>query len=112
MAAGVCDRNVMTWTLCSITDPLAASHETRRVLKPGGKLLFVEHGVSPEPKVERSATPPHSDLVPCCGRLSSGSKDGRPNPFGRVRHDEASNKYANGPSPMAYMDKGCAQLVA
>ena len=82
----------MTWTLCSITDPLAALHEMRRVLKPGGKLLFVEHGLSPEPRSRALATPPHSDLVPCCGRLSSGSKDGRPNPFGQVRHDEASNK--------------------
>ena len=39
-----------TWTLCSITDPLAALHEMRRVLKSGGKLLFVEHGLSPEPE--------------------------------------------------------------
>ena len=47
------DTVVMTWTLCSITNPLAALREMRRVLKPDGKLLFVEHGLSPEPRVER-----------------------------------------------------------
>jgi ubiquinone/menaquinone biosynthesis C-methylase UbiE len=47
------DTVLMTWTLCSIADPLAALREMRRVLKPDGKLLFVEHGLSPEPGIER-----------------------------------------------------------
>src|SRR5438874_10972551 len=42
------DSIIMTWTLCSITDPASALVEMRRVLKPGGQLLFVEHGLSPE----------------------------------------------------------------
>ena len=41
----------MTWTLCSIPNPSAALHEMRRVLKPGGRLLFVEHGLSPEKRI-------------------------------------------------------------
>jgi ubiquinone/menaquinone biosynthesis C-methylase UbiE len=48
------DTVVMTWTLCSIPDPLAALREMRRVLKPGGSMLFVEHGLSPEAGVARS----------------------------------------------------------
>ena len=39
------DSVVMTWTLCSIPDPLAALREMRRVLKPDGSLCFVEHGL-------------------------------------------------------------------
>ncbi|MCM2419420.1 class I SAM-dependent methyltransferase [Streptomyces sp. RKAG293] len=42
------DAALSTWTLCTIPDADAALHEIRRVLRPGGTLHFVEHGLAPE----------------------------------------------------------------
>ena len=47
------DSAVSTWTLCTIPDVEAALHELRRVLRPGGTLHFVEHGLSDEEAVVR-----------------------------------------------------------
>jgi SAM-dependent methyltransferase len=51
--AGRFDTVIFTYTLCSVDDPAAALCEARRVLRGGGRLLFVEHGRSPDPRVAR-----------------------------------------------------------
>jgi len=47
------DCAVSTFTLCSIEDVAQALREVYRVLKSGGKFLFLEHGLSPEPNVQK-----------------------------------------------------------
>lgn len=47
------DSVVMTYTLCSIPHPERALAELRRVLRPDGELVFVEHGLSDDPSTRR-----------------------------------------------------------
>ncbi|MBS0264675.1 MAG: class I SAM-dependent methyltransferase [Planctomycetes bacterium] len=44
---------ISTWTLCSIVQVEQALSEVYRVLKPGGQFLFLEHGLSPEPSIQK-----------------------------------------------------------
>lgn len=52
MADNTFDSVVSTWTLCSITNVEQALREIHRVLKPGGRFFFVEHGLSDDPKLQ------------------------------------------------------------
>jgi ubiquinone/menaquinone biosynthesis C-methylase UbiE len=52
MADATFDSVVSTWTLCSISNVEQALQEIFRVLKPGGRFFFVEHGLSNEPKIQ------------------------------------------------------------
>lgn len=62
------DTVLCTWSLCSIDDPERAIAEIARVLRPGGVLHLVEHGRSPDPKVEAW----QRRLDPLWSRLAGG----------------------------------------
>jgi ubiquinone/menaquinone biosynthesis C-methylase UbiE len=72
--AGRFDCVITTWTLCSIPDAAAALAEMRRVLKPGGRYVFIEHG-----KALRLSTARWQDrLNPLWRRISGGCNINRP----------------------------------
>lgn len=68
------DCAVCTFTLCSVDDPQAVMHEMRRVLRPGGTLLFLEHGRAPDAPVRRW----QERIEPVWKRLAGGCHLTRP----------------------------------
>ena len=64
------DTIVLTYTLCSIREPRLALSEMHRVLKPGGRLLFIEHGAAPDISVRRW----QGRVNPLWRRLSGGCR--------------------------------------
>lgn len=109
--SAVADTVVITWSLCSIENPLAALYEARRVLKPGGQLVFVEHGRSPDARVAVW----QDRLTPVWRRLVGGCTLNRP--IGELvtgagfRLSELTTGYIPGPRPMTYMYEGSARIA-
>jgi len=62
------DTVLVTYSLCTIPDARAALEGARRALKPGGRLLFCEHGLSPDPEVRRS----QAKVEPIWKRIAGG----------------------------------------
>jgi ubiquinone/menaquinone biosynthesis C-methylase UbiE len=102
------DTVVTTWTLCTIPDVNAALREMRRVLKPSGALLFVEHGRSPDEKVRRW----QDRLTPVWKRLGGGCHLNRPIRVlledSGFRIERVETGYMKGPKPMTFMYEGKA----
>jgi ubiquinone/menaquinone biosynthesis C-methylase UbiE len=103
------DTVVTTWTLCSIPDADRALREMHRVLKPAGRLLFVEHGRAPDPNVVWW----QDRLTPIWKRLGGGCHLNRA--IGSLiegagfQFERLETGYMRGPKPMAFMYEGSAR---
>ncbi|MGY4532950.1 ubiquinone/menaquinone biosynthesis C-methylase UbiE [Pseudomonas sp. TE3786] len=102
------DSIVCTFTLCTIPDAVAALKEMRRVLKPGGRLWFCEHGKAPDLPVLRW----QNRLTPIWKPLAGGCHLNRDIPelitAGGFRIGDVQSRYLKGPKPMTFVYSGWA----
>ncbi len=103
------DTVVTTWALCTIPDAVHALEEMHRVLKPNGKLLFVEHGLAPEQSVQKW----QNRLTPIWKRISGGCHLNRPIDNliekGGFKIDVLETGYLPGPKMMKFLYEGLAR---
>ena len=109
---GSFDAVVSNWTLCTIPDVRRALHEVRRVLKPDGRFLFLEHGRAFDPRVARW----QARLTPIHRRLAGGCR--LDVPVDRVISEsgfliESLERYQGRPGPkvITQMYRGMARPV-
>lgn len=102
------DTVLITYTLCTIPDPLLALAGVRRVLRPGGRLLYCEHGRAPDAGVRRW----QARLNPLWRRLAGGCNLDRD--IARLiteagfRIEDEERRYISGPRVLTYNYRGSA----
>ena len=106
---GSCDGALSTFTLCTIPDVEQALAEVRRVLKPGARLHFLEHGRSPDQAIARW----QHRLEPMQKRLADGCHLTR-EPADLVAAagfelERVEARYARGPKPWSWFTEGVAR---
>jgi SAM-dependent methyltransferase len=104
------DTAVIT-SLCSIADPLRALRQVKRVLKPAGRLIFVEHGRAPDSRVAVW----QDRLTPVWKRIGGGCHLNRKIDElllqAGFQIDELRTTYLPGPRPMTYTYQGFARIT-
>lgn len=105
------DTVLSTWTLCTISDVPSALREMRRVLKPDGRFIFVEHGHSQDAGVVVW----QNRLNPVWKRIGGGCNLNRKIveliEGAGFRITELKTEYLPGPRPMTYTFQGLAEKV-
>jgi len=103
------DTVVTTWTLCTIHDPVAALSEMKRVLKPEGQVIFVEHGRAPDARVLAW----QNRLNPLWNRIGGGCNLNRKIDDlileAGLRITWMETGYVRGPKPLTYLYRGLAR---
>lgn len=108
---GSFDSVLVTYTLCSVDDPLRALSEIARVLAPSGELFFVEHGLAPDADVVRW----QRRITPAWSRLGGGCRLDRdlPAELDAAGFDaDLSAAYGEGPRWLSYTFQGSARRRA
>lgn len=104
------DTVVIPWTLCSIPDPLKALRQMKRVLKPNGRLIFIEHGRAPDSRVATW----QDRLTPVWKRVGGGCHLNRKIDALLMESgfaiDELRTTYLPGPRPITYTYQGFAHV--
>jgi ubiquinone/menaquinone biosynthesis C-methylase UbiE len=102
------DTVVSTFTLCTIPDVERALREVRRILRPGGVFLFLEHGLSPDPSTARW----QHRLDGLQQRLVAGCHLTRPIDVlvrdAGLTVTDLEHESLRGPGPMSYLYRGVA----
>lgn len=103
------DTVVSTWVMCSIPDLPSTLREMKRVLKPDGRLIFVEHGLSTDPEVQKW----QHRLTPIWRRIAGGCTlnkkiDDLISSAG-FEITELDTSYIRGPRPLTYIYRGSAR---
>lgn len=109
MESNTVDCVVCTYTLCTIPDPVKAIHEMRRILKPGGKILFTEHGKAPDEDIFKKQI----KLDRWWGKVSGGCHTSRdiPDLFKQagLKLTSLDEMYVPGPKTLGYNYWGAAE---
>lgn len=103
------DSVVVTYSLCTIPDPVKALGEMTRILKPGGKIYFSEHGKAPDANVNRWQT----RIDPIWGKIAGGCHTSRDIPDilkqADVKVNDMNEMYLPGPKLFSYHYWGVAR---
>ena len=104
------DTVVATYTFCTIPGIEESLEEVRRVLRPGGKLLFVEHGKAPDAAIQKT----QDRINPIWKRISGGCHLNRDIPEILINNgfaiDKIEEMYLPGWKPATYNVWGSAQI--